>query len=264
MKNIALLFFLLLLNSLIAQEYTPMLEVGKIWNMERHIDTGSFYPYNIEITESINRNGYTYYRVQSINNCEILLREDVIEKKIYRLINNEDILMFDFSLEVGDVIPNNFSSIFIIDPTLIVSGIGDFFGMNDLHYFDFTIDPSPYYQRDYTEGIGLRSGIIYCFDNGCFGSIYEVDRLVGINNILNTNDFFIQNSIDVFYNSKTKVLKLLNNSEEVHLNLFTILGHKVIDTDMVNQKYLPNLNSGIYIYLISKGQSIKTGKILVD
>ena len=260
MKNVALLFFLLLLNSLTAQEYTPMLEVGKIWNMERHNDTGSSFSYNIKIMNTTEINGFMYYSVETSSNCAILLREDTIEKKVYRLLNDQDVLMFDFSLDVGDNVPNNFiHSPFAFGTLINEVEVDAFFGIPDLKYFGFE-----FYGFKIVESIGLSgTGILNCFDEGCQSiGIFEWDILVGMNEELNTNDFFSQNNIHLFYNVLSNNLEI-NTNETVNVTLYSVLGEKIIASEMTNQISLSNIKTGVYFYNLRKGNSVKKGKILV-
>jgi len=261
MKNILTLFLFLLIIPVTAQEYVPMLETGKTWNMFRANDTGGGYSYNIEITETVEINELTYFRIESLDNCEILLREDVLNKKVYRLINDQDVLLFDFSLGVGDLAPENFPISPFPFPLFIDEvGISDFFNILDLKFYGFD-----FYSIKLIESIGFsNNGIINCFDEGCQAiGIFEWDILMGMNEILSNGDFFRNNNIGLFYNSNTKQLQVINSTEKLHINLYSVLGNKVIDSYVQFKMDISHLTPGIYIYKLSKNNSVKTGKILV-
>jgi len=261
MKKIATLFFITLVSLVSAQEYIPMLEIGKIWNMEKHNDTGYVSPYVIEIIGTVQTNNLIYYRVESLfYNCEILLREDVLEKKVYRLINDQDVLMFDFSLGIGDLAVNNFPVNTFPFPLIIDEvGVGVFFNLSNLNFYGFQ-----YYNMKYVDSIGSSSkGIISCFDEGCRANgLYDWDILVGMNEELNIIDYFSQNNISLFYNSVTKNIEV-NTNEKLQITIFSTLGEKIIDSEISNQLNVMQLSKGIYIYRIVKYNSIKTGKIII-
>jgi len=103
------LFFTLFI---VAQDYTPMLEMGKIWNMH-HYDSAipnENYDFNITIDYTSTINGLIYYHATNGD----LFREDISNKKVYKRTGNEDVLILDFDLNLNDILE---SPLLFIDDT---------------------------------------------------------------------------------------------------------------------------------------------------
>jgi hypothetical protein len=90
---IVLLFLLKFQNSF--SQYEPMLT-----NPSWIVASGSTY---FSIPEGINTiiGAFTYKKF-TFGSSELLLREDIATKRVYKRVGNADVLMFDFSLNVGD------------------------------------------------------------------------------------------------------------------------------------------------------------------
>jgi hypothetical protein len=103
MKKLLILVIALFFFKSSFSQYTPMLEIDKIWNMYLSFDHPGGYYFNIEDVEIVEINGQNYHRIAaSHNNCDTYLREDVNEKKVYGIWQGTEYLHYDFSLEVGD------------------------------------------------------------------------------------------------------------------------------------------------------------------
>ena len=93
------LFFIFLLGfsvNFFAQDYTPILELGKVWNMHHYnhfipIEQEN-YDFDISLDYMITINGIEYFHATNDN----LFREDIANKKVNRLINDVEELLFDF------------------------------------------------------------------------------------------------------------------------------------------------------------------------
>jgi hypothetical protein len=104
-KKIMILLVLVLINNLaIAQTYIPMLN-NTSWNIAVNTpETGIQYK-RIEQGSDVVIGSFTYKKYIDVDlQTEIFAREDIATKRVYRRINNVDVLMYDFSLQVGDTI----------------------------------------------------------------------------------------------------------------------------------------------------------------
>ncbi len=126
-KLLTTLLLLLIFTSssfVYGQGYEPLVSSNKLWNILRNLngDVVSTYTARIQEIDTV-INGNTYQKIVS-DTLDILppnfytdlgyLREDINEKKVYYinesshvffstiLANNEEVLLYDFSLEEGD------------------------------------------------------------------------------------------------------------------------------------------------------------------
>ena len=126
-KLLSTLFLLLTFvgsTFIFGQGYIPLVKTNKLWNILRNFngDIVSTYTARIQEIDTV-INGNTYQKIVS-DTLDILpqnfytdlgyLREDINEKKVYYineaqhvfysqiLLNNEEVLLYDFSLEEGD------------------------------------------------------------------------------------------------------------------------------------------------------------------
>ncbi len=102
-KKLHVLFFSFLFNFIFSQSYTPFLNNSK-WNLTVATFGG---PYNLVIDEGVDVvvGAYTYKKfVDPFFNNEVYIREDVASKRVYRLVNSVEQLLYDFNLQVSDMI----------------------------------------------------------------------------------------------------------------------------------------------------------------
>ena len=105
-----LLLSFLLINCLCAnaQDYVPFLD-NTAWCEKISGFTGSTDVWILpQGTETVNGQEYVKYTdVPFLGLGDVLMREDVAGRKVYRLYNNEEVLLYDFSLQVDDEITMN-------------------------------------------------------------------------------------------------------------------------------------------------------------
>jgi len=255
MKKIIILFIgLCFFNEAFTQEYTPMLEIGKIWNMRYFTDYGSSWDFNLVVTETVVIDDLTYFHVESTYyNCETFLREDIEEKKIYGILDGEEHVLYDFSLDIGDYAW--FQNMYITD-----IGYGDFYGMENLRYY--VLEDS----WKLIEGIGMeRDGIADSFvEYMCLSGGHDYVRLINMNQPLSINEI-ASNKVSIYPNPTTDKL-FINNSNTLNIlsiKLYDVLG-KIVLQELINfeQIDVSLLKSGVYLVKIEIYNRIITKKII--
>jgi len=252
---------LLLLISLfsfngIAQDYTPMFEIGKIWNYYVSFDFPGGYYFNLTVTETVEIEGLTYYHIEAThNNCETFLREDIDEKKIYGIWEGEEYLHYDFSLDIGDYIWIGGWDMEITD-----IGYGDFFGMENLRYLVLEN------QYKLIEGIGFESiGIADTFEFDCLYFPYlEILHLINMNQPLTVNETTFK-TFSIYPNPVQNLLTVENTSttEIISIKIYDVLGRLVLSESRdVKQIDISHLNSGVLFVEIETEQGVVTKKVV--
>ena len=99
-KIAAILLLILFHTKSYSQEYIPLLNNSSWIILVSDFESAQ----NNEINQSddVEIGIYTYKKYVDQNNQEFLLREDIVTKQVYKLIDGNDILLYDFSLEVLD------------------------------------------------------------------------------------------------------------------------------------------------------------------
>ena len=107
MKSLAILMFVVFATSahISAQDYRPLVEEGKVWTLESKVQFSAdgFYvdTTKCEIKGDSLIGDVTYKRLLLDGKCRYLLREE--GKRVYMFNNDEEFLLYDFGLGLGDV-----------------------------------------------------------------------------------------------------------------------------------------------------------------
>ena len=257
MKHLLLLLFIFFNLAIFSQTYTPMLELGKIWNMHH---SSSFFPennvdFNFTLNNMTTINGVSYFEASN----GMHYREDITTKKVYRLKNGVEELILDFDLQLGD----NLVSILIYNDAaskeITEIGYDTFFNIPNLKYYRTDCG------EQIVEGIGILNTALFDYSNMCsLVDFEEQDFLINMNQVLTTQDYFSKNDLQLYYNTNAKELKINNNADSIHIELFSVLGKKVISSQIINSVNVSQLSKGIYFYQLSKNNSFKKGKIIIN
>ena len=291
MKTKLLLKFFLLsffVQNSYSQVYYPLLN-NSSWNIQISNFTGPQYKW-IEQGVDVVIGQFIYKKFIDVDyfQTEILVREDVTNKKVYRRLNNFDVLMLDFSLQVGNSIilgDGNLYSVSSIS-NINVNG-GQRRKFNLIHYNG----SFPVGSETWIEGVGNRANplrpnfelpsdpaynIRCSYQNGT--SVYNLGLENGgtatvcpTPNLSITNENLIEQSVGVFPNpfSNETTLKLEINLQNATLEMFNSIGQKVkeIKNDNSNEINIKreNLVDGIYLLVLKQdGKIIKTKKIVLQ
>jgi hypothetical protein len=259
MKTIlSLLCAICYFNIGIAQDYTPMFEIGKIWNMQMTNDTNILSYFDITVTEIVEINGVDYFHLETPRfDCDAYLREDLIEKKVYGFLDGEEFLLFDFTLEIGDSVYVNGVNFPITD-----IGYGDFFGQENLRYYEL------HQFLSLIEGIGLlTNGIADGFELNCiFFPMFEDLDVINMNQPLDINDITLD-KFSIYPNPVVDKLHIESKNifEIKAVKIYTILGELVFSHKYKKEKNLidlSSLNNGIYFMKIETKDGYLNKKII--
>jgi len=303
MKNTPLLLVLIVLFPFLitAQDYQPMLNDGSFWDVrsKHHDGEGCYYaPRRFYLDEEIMFNGKNYHKLrkhkivdsegevfsclppniyafveQTFTYTDVYIREDITEKKVYVWaidpINGGDyqeFILYDFTLEVGDVLPTN--------TYLATNGESDMM-VTDIQYnasdrkIIYLEDEHGYYS--YIEGKGGFSGIISPIlsifeapdEMYCFGDANNQNECSGF---LGTENY-IQNKFTIYPNPVHETLYIEAN-KTCTLELFNILGKKVRSyKGRSNHKInMSDFTKGFYLLKVTDETDgfTKTVKIVVE
>lgn len=101
---ISILIILLSFHQSYCQKYHPILKDSSTWYV-LHEGWGYTTESNcIKGEDTINEVVYKKYGYVDFGNINALVREDTIERKVYKWICGSEILLYDFSMKIGDSI----------------------------------------------------------------------------------------------------------------------------------------------------------------
>lgn len=131
MKKTVLLIAIFLLSftqNATSQEYHPLLN-NSSWILKDYVSCcRPSYTRVIEEGTDAMIGAHTYKRFNDPfpqnGNTTVYLREDAAEKRVYKIVNDVDVLLYDFNMEVGDVISqyNNTFTVTIVDYITVNDG----------------------------------------------------------------------------------------------------------------------------------------------
>jgi hypothetical protein len=166
-KKLDLLFLLLSIPGLSnAQQF---IDTSKAWSITECTCGGWGVNYTtiFKFTTDTVINGFTYTNLSVFDTTynfsydKALLREDTAAKRVYWRVANQDYLLYDFNLGVGDTIhnvpgPNGFPC-----GDMVVDSIqfNNFYGITRKQWY-FT-DPNTMAQETWVDGIGNLAGVIH-------------------------------------------------------------------------------------------------------
>jgi hypothetical protein len=277
-------FFLVFINiDVNAQEYHPLLN-----NSEWIVNVADFtinQDFTIENGIDVEIDSFVYKKfVDSFTNEELFLREDVLTRKVYKRINNIDVLFFDFSLQLSNTITLPSGDTYIVSSisTIIVNGgqrkkisltnQTHLFDMNNetwiegvgnINYplkarYEYAADPTYTlkcsFQGEnniYNQGIAMNSTPTDC--NRLSISENEFNNSI----LYSPNPFNSELTITTTKNLSNSSLKVYNSIGQPVKKVENVYGNKVI-------LQRENLVSGIYfVQLFENDKMISSQKIII-
>lgn len=219
----------------------------------------------------------------------IYLREDIQARKVYKIVDGEDFLLYDFSLEQGDEITvKGVAFTVLVDEVPVDGGTRKRITLQSIplfhgqHVYQYWIEgvgtnAHPFYPDFYmyapvmSSGGGYRVNTRCSFQNGMhiYGNteycITSKSVLANEENELSDSDIvFSPNplvdvlTIDAGLALENASVKLYNPQGQLVREIGNLSGKKMT----INRE---NLSSGLYfVQLLENGQPVKSAKVLVD
>lgn len=289
MKTKLLLTVLLIvtfLQSTFSQSYKPMLN-NSSWILKDYVSFRAPQTKTIEAGEDVEIGSYTYrkfidpFSAPGNSNHIVYLREDVDERKVYSLVNGEEVLLYDFNLFTGDT----FGAFNVVS---------DYISINNENHKRLVLSRySEEYQLTFTqtwiEGVGSPAHPFrptFNMYNGLSGSgghsinlvcsFQDGQHIYGNSDctleLLSTNENVISNAKINFYPNpivaelsissdimlQNATFKLYNMQGQLVREINNLSGNKIT----VNRE---NLSTGLYyVQLLENNKLIKDSKLMVQ
>jgi hypothetical protein len=281
-KLLPLLLLMFITGQSFSQPYIPVLDNAS-WIVKVYYFGGS-QTFTISQSGEQTVGAHTYKKfVRSGTSTEFLLREDIAARKVYKLINNADVLFFDFNLNLSDNITlSNGQNYQVIS----VSNINVNGGQRRQWYLN---NNSPFgYDEVWIEGVGNKEqpvmaryewpsdpayGLQCSSQNGVFvynqglanGGVPTDCLALGVNehDYAASRISFAPNPFQ-----SELVISSAVNLNNATLKIYNTLGQMVHQMDYLNGDKITlnrgNLNAGFYlIQLFENGKLLVSKKVLV-
>lgn len=236
------------------------------------LDIGSESDYYVESSGEETIAGVDYHKfIDPFYQTSIFLREDIGAKKVYKVFNGLDVLLFDFNLHVGDQITlANQETYQVISETEIpvtggerrqlvlncltnsnlfnevwIEGVG-----NREHplmaRFEYDSDPTFNLNCSYQNSINI-------YNRGLFIG----QPLVDCSELLNSTDILSQGQIQVYQYESSKILNVKSEFDlsNYKMSIINILGQELLEKRTLHGKTLnvdvSHIQSGLYLLHLS-------------
>lgn len=286
-----LLFTLMLLTLLVqmsfSQTYIPMLN-NSSWNIQISGQMGPQYKW-IEPGVNVVIGSFTYKKFIDVDysQTEIYVREDIATKRVYRRINNSDVLLCDFSLQVGNTITlgnGNLYSVSVISNINVNGGQRRMFSLTNLSNpfssgekwiegvgnwnhplkpnFELPSDPAYNIRCSYQNGVSVFN---FGIANGGTATTCPTPTL----SIENQN--LVSQKFKIFPNPFSIETTLTTETfiADCSLVIFNSIGQKVKEIKNINTNEITlsrgNLVNGLYFITLKQNEKIlETKKVIIQ
>ena len=290
MKTRLLSFFLLVFALAHSQDYIPVLQEGNLWSIGYGDGfSNSYLSYDITVDGETVINGFTYKTLLRNSQPKCLLREENGVVYIYNDIINDDEVLLDFNLEIGDIFDLNviksdlcfLTGSDIFEQLIVLDIYTEFIAGEDrkvLEFEEIVTAGDPFYKEYWIEGIGSTAGFApggYYYDFGtdliCFTKDGETTFFNNHNTCvyeLGIDDFNINQST-LSPNPVTNVSILQFTSEELvdTVKVFDVSGGLIKEEKVAQDQVLihaVDYRSGLYFYQVfSEEKLLQTKKFIV-
>lgn len=285
-KLLAMLL-LILVNETSSAQYSPMLTDNPKWTIFYSGWKGETGTYTITQGEDVVVGPHTYKKFIDpfFGNMEFLLREDIDNKKVYKIVDGNEVLFLDFNLQLGD----QFAIGGLVDYT--VSAINDISVNGGLRrQLRLHQSSGSWPDEIWIEGVGnifypfwnfyeMFSDPIY-FMKCSFKNDVNVFNLGLYNNGVATDCQAL--GVTIYDNASSKIsftpnpfrseltINTIDRLQDATINVYNMIGQMVKQTKHLNDTKIvfnsENLNPGIYlIQLFQNGKLLASEKVsLVD
>ncbi len=281
------IFLVLFAENTFSQEYHPFLN-NSSWILSdwvsccrpsetKNIDEG--------IDEEIEGNVYKkFIDPFSFNNPIVYLREDIEERKVYKLVNEEDVLLYDFNLENSDTISQyGYTFVATVDYIILNEQARKRIILHSVElYYNHVLtqtwiegvgtDTHPFYPDFNMYNVASTSGGYKVYTKCSFQNGEHFYGDINCLSLLNTNTLETVNQNITFYpNPFTTTLSISSdeNMNNASIKVYNSVGQLVREkTNLKGQKITierENLQSGLYlIQLFENNKLLKTSKVLIE
>lgn len=266
---ITLLAFIYFNWSLSSQEYYPLLN-NSSWTVE--VSDIGFETQTFTMIQNGEQTigNYTYKKiVEPFSNNDIFIREDIDSKKVYKIINGQDELIFDFSLQIGEETTLSNGSSYQVQSITNINVIG---GQRKL-FFLVNQSSFPGYNEIWIEGVGNLENPLFARYEYFTDPVYSLkcsfqngenifNRGIYWNNIpvdcetLSVNQQLVESFViapNPFREELTVTSK--NGLQNLSIKIYNLLGQEMsLTTSSINNNLIvsrENLKAGIYVLKIS-------------
>jgi hypothetical protein len=285
-KLLAMLL-LILVNETSSAQYSPMLTDNPKWTIFYSGWKGETGTYTITQGEDVVVGPHTYKKFIDpfFGNMEFLLREDIDNKKVYKIVDGNEVLFLDFNLQLGD----QFAIGGLVDYT--VSAINDISVNGGLRrQLRLHQSSGSWPDEIWIEGVGnifypfwnfyeMFSDPIY-FMKCSFKNDVNVFNLGLYNNDIATDCQAL--GVTIYDHASSKIsftpnpfrseltINTIDRLQDATINVYNMIGQMVKQTKHLNDTKIvfnsENLNPGIYlIQLFQNGKLLASEKVsLVD
>jgi len=292
MKYLLFIVTLFIFPICFAQDFIPILQEGNEWSIGNSDGFSNSYVSSlITIGGEEVINGVTYKIILSngqTTTCRLREENGVIYS--YLPGSNEEIVMLDFTMEIGDTLDNLFSVYYncflggsdIFEQIIVVDIYTEFIAGEDRKVLEFMEVPNggdPFYSEFWIEGIGSTAGFApvgYYYDFGTDLICFTKDGETTFFNEHNTCvyelgvDDFKKNLSILSPNPVTNVSVLQFAAEGLvdAVKIFDVSG-RLVKEEKVIQDQLPihamEYRSGLYLYQVYfQGRILATRKFVVN
>jgi hypothetical protein len=307
MKKYLRFFTLFFIAKFSAQDYVPLLQEGNKWYEYEQTYVGSYQVGErsyIFINGEETKNGIVYKKIfynlyctafftsdycLPTGNADVfykLMREDINERKVYYYDEDEDkdVLLYNFSLNVGDLIPLNFPfrGRFPADdygavPTVLnIFENGKAYGKTISKTFVILEDAANFAPgAKIYEGIGSNIGLLYkpgyyltfegghlleCFENTASGKSCDA-------NFLGLKENTESKSFSLVYKKDKNNFQIVGKSSEKFQIIFYDYSGRLLESKYVTSNedfYLNNITrKKMLLYKMLSSRITKTGKLIL-
>ncbi len=206
---------------------------------------------------------------ESISGIHCFLREDTIEKKVYKYetIYSQEDLYYDFSLSIGDTLKSHYATI-VFGTTLIVTNVslislnnGELrkkFFLNNGEYYIESIGGGSKGLAEYLFNTLGGSSIQECvFENGV--QLWYYDPCFGY---LNINKAQNVENVSIYPNPSTDFINISGVVGEFTMAVYDYSGRLILQGENQKNIELSRFRSGIYMIKIVSEKGVYTGKVV--
>lgn len=291
MKYLCLITTVFMFQIGFAQDFIPMLQEGNQWSIGYGDGfSNSYLSYDLTVDGEIVINGLTYKTLIRNSQPKCLLREENGVVYIYDHIINDEEVLLNFNLEIGDIFDLNvfkndlcfLTGSDIFEQLILIDVYTEFIAGEDRKVMEFEevgTAGDPFYKEYWIEGIGSTAGFApggYYYDFGtdliCFTKDGETTFFNNHNTCvyeLGIDDFNKNQSI-LSPNPVTHISVLQFTSEGLvdTVKIFDVSG-RLVQEEKVTQDQIHinamDYRSGLYFYQVySKKQLLATEKFIVQ